>query len=160
MMTMSDEQLVGAGVNEVRIHIDEHRYESPNPTMGEALYKLGNVGPGLVLYREVTGDREDKVIPDGSEKVHLKVDEHFHSGPPERKEIHFFVDGEPYETDRPEWTPNEIIRKFGEKDPATHYLVRIEGHHRHSYEGKGDTPIEIHEGERFQIVSKGPTPVS
>jgi len=157
---MSHEQLVSEGQNEVRIHIDQHRHESPNPTTGEALYKLGKVGPGLVLYREVTGDREDKVIRDGPETVRLRVDEHFHSRPREREEIHFFVDGEPYETDRREWTPNEIIRKFGEKDPATHYLVRIEGHHRHSYEGKGNVPIEIHEGERFQIVSTGPTPVS
>jgi hypothetical protein len=75
-------------------------------------------------------------------------------------EIHFFVDGEPHESDQREWTPNGIIRKFGEKDPATHYLVRIEGRHRHSYESNGGEPIEIHQGERFQIVSTGPTPVS
>jgi hypothetical protein len=75
-------------------------------------------------------------------------------------EIHFFVDGEPHETDKRELTPNEIIKDFGEKDPATHYLVRIEGHHRDSYEGKGNDPIKLHNGERFQIVSTGPTPVS
>ena len=75
-------------------------------------------------------------------------------------EIHFFVDGEPLETDQREWTPNAIIRKFGEKDPATNYLVRIERHHSHSYQGKGEVPIKIHNGERFQIVSTGPTPVS
>ena len=75
-------------------------------------------------------------------------------------EIHFFVDGEPHETDKRELTPNEIIKDFGEKDPATHYLVRIEGHHRVSYEGKGNEPIKLHDGERFQIVSTGPTPVS
>lgn len=82
------------------------------------------------------------------------------SGHHPHHEIHFFVDGEPHETDQREWTPNDIIQKFGEKDPATHYLVRIEGQHRHSYEGKGEQPIEIHNGERFQIVSTGPTPVS
>jgi hypothetical protein len=75
-------------------------------------------------------------------------------------EIHFFVDGEPHETDKRDLTPNEIIKDFGEKDPATHYLVRIEGHHRISYEGKGNEPIKLHDGERFQIVSTGPTPVS
>ena len=58
--------------HEVRIHIDENRYESPNPTTGEALYKLGNVAPGLELYREVTGDREDREIENGLETVHLK----------------------------------------------------------------------------------------
>jgi len=35
----------------------------------------------------------------------------------ERHEIHFTVDGEPHETDRRELTPDEIIRKFGERDP-------------------------------------------
>lgn len=80
-----------------------------------------------------------------------------HSG---HHEIHFFVDGEPCETDQREWTPNSIIRKFGDRDPATNYLVRIGGHHPCSYQGKGEEPIEIHNGERFQIVSTGPTPVS
>jgi hypothetical protein len=75
-------------------------------------------------------------------------------------EIHFFLDGEPQETDKREHTPNEIIKDFGHKDPATHYLVRIEGHRRISYQSKGEEPIKLHDGERFQIVSTGPTPVS
>lgn len=83
-----------------------------------------------------------------------------HPGVGHHQEIHFFVDGEPFETDQRKWTPNEIITTFGGKDPATNYLVRIEGHHRHSYQGKGNEPIEIHNGEKFQIVSTGPTPVS
>jgi len=81
-----------------------------------------------------------------------------HPGMGHHHEIHFFVDGEPFETDRRDWTPNEIIKTFGDKDPATHYLVRIEGHI--SYQGKGNEPIEIHDGEKFQIVLTGPTPVS
>lgn len=92
----------------------------------------------------------------GGEGHHHEHHHHVHH----HHEIHFFVDGEPYETDQREWTPNEIIKTFGDKDPATHYLVRIEGHHRHSYEGKGNEPIKIHDGEKFQIVSTGPTPVS
>jgi hypothetical protein len=144
-----------------RIHIDQKPYESPNPTSGAALFALGKVPTGLELYREVEGDREDRPIANGPETVHLKEDEHFHSGPALQKEtIHFFVDNEPYETDRRKWTPNEIIKEFGELDPANHYLVRIEGQHEHSYRGKGDEQIEIYDGERFQIVSIGPTPVS
>ncbi len=77
------------------------------------------------------------------------------------REIHFTVDGEPCETDRRELTPNQIITEFGHKDPKTHYLVQIEGHHRRiSYEGKGDEPIDMHDGMRFQIISTEPTPVS
>ncbi len=90
----------------------------------------------------------------------ISHDPHQQHGHHPHEVIHFFVDGEPFETHEREWTPNAIIRRFGEKDPATHYLVRIEGHHRHSYEGKGEQPIEIHNDERFQIVSTGPTPVS
>ena len=44
--------------------------------------QLGNVAAGLELYREVSGDKEDKAIENGPETVHLKEDEHFHSGPP------------------------------------------------------------------------------
>lgn len=75
-------------------------------------------------------------------------------------EIHFTVDGEPYETTQRELTPNEIVRRFAQKDPATHYLVQIEGHHRESFEGKGDIPIKMHNGMKFQVISVGPTPVS
>jgi hypothetical protein len=86
--------------------------------------------------------------------LHLRPDHHHDH------ETHFSVDGEPFESDQHEWTPDAIIIKFGEKDPKTNYLVRIDGHHPHSYQGKGDERIEIHNGERFQIVSTGPTPVS
>jgi hypothetical protein len=90
---VSEQQLEVSGRPEVRIHIDEQRFESLNPTTGEALYKLGNVAPGLDLYREVSGDREDKLIPNGPDKVHLKMDEHFHSGAPEVKHFDIFVNG-------------------------------------------------------------------
>src|SRR5690349_3993697 len=75
-------------------------------------------------------------------------------------QIHFFVDGEPHKTHQEKWTPNEIIRKFAEKDPSTHYLVWIHGHEKESYEGRGDVPIKLHNGMRFQVISTGPTPVS
>ncbi len=75
-------------------------------------------------------------------------------------EIHFTVDGEPYESTQRELTPNEIIKRFAQKDPATHYLVQIEGHHQESYKDKGDVPIKMHDGMKFQVISTGPTPVS
>jgi len=82
------------------------------------------------------------------------------SGRPHVHEIHFSVDGERYETSERQLSANEIIRRFAQKDPATHYLVQIEGNHRISYQGKGDEPIRMHEGMRFQVISTGPTPVS
>ena len=76
------------------------------------------------------------------------------------REIHFTVDGEEYETTKRELTPNEIIREFGKKDPATNYLVEIKGDHKISFQGKGDEKIKMHDCMNFQIVSTGPTPVS
>jgi hypothetical protein len=77
--------------HDVRIHIDQKPYESPNPTTGEALYILGYVQSGLELYREVNGDKEDVPISNGPETVHLIEDEHFHSGPP--REYTIIVNG-------------------------------------------------------------------
>ena len=47
-------------------------YHSPNPTTGAALYALGKVEPGMELFREVTGDREDPEVPNGPESVHIR----------------------------------------------------------------------------------------
>ena len=78
---MSDEQQEIRRNHIVRIHIDQHRYESPSPTTGEALYHLGKVAPGSDLYREVEGNREDRPVWDDGEEINLHEDEHFHSGP-------------------------------------------------------------------------------
>jgi|HubBroStandDraft_1064217.scaffolds.fasta_scaffold85073_2 hypothetical protein len=88
---------------------------------------------------------------------HHHPDEDRHRG---EGEIHFRVDGEPYTTNAEELTPNQIIKEFAGKDPATHYLVQIRGHEKTSYQGVGDVPIKLHDGERFQVISTGPTPVS
>ena len=78
---MSEQQGGVKGKHEIRIHIDQKQYESPNPTTGAALYALGHVAADRERYREVDGDREDRPIPNGPEAVHLKEDDHFHSGP-------------------------------------------------------------------------------
>ncbi len=76
----------------MRIHIDQKPYHSPNPTTGEALYALGKVAPGLELFREVSGDREDPEVPNDPQPVHLKEDEHLHSGKPKTYKI--YVNGQ------------------------------------------------------------------
>lgn len=76
----------------VRIHIDQQPYESPNPTTGVALYALGRVGPGLGLFREIRGNREDTPVEEGGDTFLLREDEHFHSGP--RKAYRIFVNGQ------------------------------------------------------------------
>lgn len=106
---MSEKQQEAESKHEVRIHIDQKRYESPDPTTGEALYKLGNVAPGLELYREVDGDREDRPIPNGPETVHLKEDEHFHSGPAPSKDFTIIVNGRKKVVTTKELSFNEIV---------------------------------------------------
>src|ERR1700678_4018808 len=69
--------------HEVKIFIDQTSYHSPSLTTGAALYVLGSVQPGMGLFREVTGDREDSEVDNGPEIVHLKQDDHFQR-PPER----------------------------------------------------------------------------
>jgi len=77
------------------------------------------------------------------------------------KVIHFEVDGEPEETHQRRWTPDAIIKEFAKKDPATHYLIRIEnGGHKESYRDKGEVEIELHDGMCFQVIAVTPTPVS
>jgi Ubiquitin family len=63
----------------VRVHIDEHRYESPNPNTGAALYVLAKIHQDHQLFREVEGDREDEPIGFTGNEIRLREDEHFHS---------------------------------------------------------------------------------
>jgi hypothetical protein len=69
------------GAHQVRVHIDQKPYESPNPTTGAALYQLGAIGVDLALYKEVEGNREDIALPRDEASIHVHQDQHFHSGP-------------------------------------------------------------------------------
>ncbi len=78
--------------HEVRIFIDQHSYHSPNPTTGAALYALGKVEPGHVLYREMRDDREDPEVANSPEAIHLKNDDHYRSVKPKAYTI--YVNGQ------------------------------------------------------------------
>jgi hypothetical protein len=95
--------------HEVRIHIDQRPYQSPNPTTGRGLYALGKVEEGLELYREVRGDKEDRPVPNNAEPIHLKEDEHFHSGPPQGKEFTIIVNGRKKLVTKKELSFDEIV---------------------------------------------------
>ncbi|MBS0411139.1 MAG: hypothetical protein JSR86_14565 [Proteobacteria bacterium] len=97
--------------------------------------------------------------PRSTKDTHIMSSEdQTHGKPP--TEIHFKVDNEPETTTEPLLTPNYIIQEFGRRDPSTNYLVKIKGRDTDSYQGKGDIPIEVKNGDHFQCVSVGPTPVS
>jgi len=68
--------------DKTRIHIDQKAYESPNPTTGADFYDLTNMHGNNVLYREVSGDHEDELVRIDAAEIHLKEDEHFHTGKP------------------------------------------------------------------------------
>lgn len=74
--------------------------------------------------------------------------------------IHFKVDGEPFETSQSHWTADQIITTFSQKDLSNHYLVRIVGHEKESFQGHGDQEIKLREKDRFQTICTGPTTVS
>lgn len=78
------------------------------------------------------------------------------------KVIHYTLDDEPQTTSDPTMTPVEILQnaKPTPIDPATHYLVQIQGHHQVSYKDTPNEPIHVHEHARFISVFTGPTPVS
>jgi len=102
--------------DEVRVFIDQEAYHSPDPTTGSALYVLGKVEPGMELFREVTGNREDPEVPNGPEAIHLKEDEHFHSGKP--KVYHIIVNGQ-QKTVTTKTVSYEEIVKLALPDPIT-----------------------------------------
>jgi hypothetical protein len=134
---MNDEiKHAGGGARRVRVHIDEKAYESPDPTTGVALYALGEVKPGLSLYREVKGDREDPTIDDGHEPIHLEQDEHFHSGEP--RSITIIVDGTPHPWSKPSITYTEVVTLYDPtypQHPETTYSVKYKHGPAHKPDG-------------------------
>jgi hypothetical protein len=145
--------------NKVRIHIDQKPLESPTPTTGDALYKLGNVAPDLALYREVTGDREDNLIPDGPEMLHLKEDEHFHSGPPKTKEVTIIVNGTPHEWVLRKITYAQVVTldvPDYPQHPEITYSVKYKNGPNHKPEGTLSPAGEVKVKDR-EVFSVSPT---
>ena len=95
---------------EVRIHINRHPYESPNPTTGAALYTLGKVPAGFQLYREVQGDQEDEPIHNDTEKEHLTVDEHFYSKQERHKGFDIIVNAEQHHVEKKRVSFEQIVK--------------------------------------------------
>ena len=63
----------------VHITIDRNKFESPNPTTGQALYLLGSVQSGYDLFREAHGHGDDELIPNNSAQVALHDGDKFYS---------------------------------------------------------------------------------
>jgi hypothetical protein len=78
--------------------------------MGADLYELGHVEDGKVLYKEVAGDHEDKLIRIDDKRVDLSEDEHFHSGAAPEHYYTIIVNTEPVVVDHDLLTFDEIVK--------------------------------------------------
>jgi hypothetical protein len=94
----------------VRIHIDKHLYESPNPTTGAALYLLAHVQVGLQLFKEGHGHEEDSPIANDSSIVELKNGDHFRTGKPQHAGTTIYVNTDPVVWDHPQITYDELVK--------------------------------------------------
>jgi hypothetical protein len=141
--------------HEVKIFIDQNSYHSPNPTTGAALYVLGNVRPGMELFREVTGDREDSEVDNGTESVHLKQDEHFHSGKPKAYKI--TVNGRQKEVSTKTLTFDQVVALAFNPVPSgpnVQFTVTYRKGPRKNHEGsmtEGET-VRIRDGMIFDVT--------
>lgn len=63
----------------MRIHINREPVESPSPTTGKELYKLGSIEENSLLFREVQGDAKDVEVSKSDQILELIEDEHFYS---------------------------------------------------------------------------------
>lgn len=86
----------------VNITIEHKRLESPTPTTGAALYRLGGVPEGYKLFREIAGPNEDPPVPRGAEEIHLHDGEKFYFEPdkPEPKTVEIIIDRKRLESPR------------------------------------------------------------
>lgn len=66
-------------VHEVHITIDRKKFTSPNPTTGHALYVLGEVPQGYVLFREAHGHGDDELIQNTQAPIELHDGDKFYS---------------------------------------------------------------------------------
>jgi len=101
--------------------------------------------------RRVGDDDPVNLAEHGLERFHTRA---------AHREITIIVDGDPYSTHERVMTANQIIEKAAEKDPAAYYLRELTSEGPISFKDRGETPIHLHNGQKFQAVLIGPTPVS
>jgi Multiubiquitin len=141
--------------HEVKIFIDQNSYHSPNPTTGAALYVLGYVQPGMELFREVIGDQEDPEVDNGPEVVHLKQDEHFHTGRPKVYKI--IVNGRQKEVSTKTLTFDQVVALAFNPVPSgpnVQFTVTYRKGPRKNREGsmtEGET-VRIKDGMIFDVT--------
>jgi hypothetical protein len=79
--------------------------------------------------------------------------------PAESHDIEITVDLKTVTTTVRELTPAQIMELVG-IDPATHFLIEVEGREQKSLEGQNGVLLHLHEDMKFVSASTRPTPVS
>lgn len=132
----------------------------PIPTLsGQNIRFLGSVADEDQLLLERPDGPDQEIDDEDIVRIADPGVERFKARPA-KGHVTIFVDAEPYEAPRRIMTPNVIIKDAAKKDPEKNYLTQITPHGIISYRDKGEIPIRLHNGMRFQVVSLGPTPVS
>ncbi|WCE94057.1 multiubiquitin domain-containing protein [Acidithiobacillus ferriphilus] len=94
----------------VQIHVDQKPHQSSTPTTGADLYELLDVPDGRVLYREVSGNTEDKPVRIDEPHVLLVEDEHFHVGEAPENYYLIRVNTEPFIVEHQEVTFDQVVK--------------------------------------------------
>lgn len=137
----------------VRIHIDREVFESPDPTTGEALYKLAHVPKNRELFREMSGDHEDEFVPRDETKIDLRKDDHFYS----QKAVTIAVNGEPHATTETRLSFDELV-KIAYPTPPTGACIEFTITYRDGPRAnpKGtltaDHSVRIKKGMKFDVT--------
>jgi hypothetical protein len=141
----------------VRVHIDGRPLELHTPISGDALYAAVHVPDGDVLYREVSGDREDELIARDVPDLALAQDEHFYSAHPHKTEHVIIVNARRKTvTGRKVSFEQVVLLAFpdGPPSPETVYTVAYSNGPPRNPEGKmvaGQT-VKIRDGMVFDVT--------
>ncbi len=144
-----------AEAHSVRIHINREVFESPNPTTGQALYRLADIPKQQDLYRTDEGNDEDDRVPRDETQIHLKKDEHFYS----QKVFDILVNGDAHELITKVITYDRVVEFYlGDGgQPSNEYLVKYS-------HGPAENPsgtlapgqkVKVKDGMRFRVAGTG-----
>jgi hypothetical protein len=143
--------------HKVRVHIDGRAIELESPLAGIMLYGAAHLGNGEVLYREVTGDREDELVPKETANVALVEDEHFYSAHPHKVEHKIIVNARPKEVEGRKISFGKVVLlgfPGGPPTPQTVYTVAYSEGPPRNPEGKmiAGQSVKIRDGMIFDVT--------
>lgn len=139
---------------ELRVHIDQDPYNSPNPTTGVDLYALASIPEGKDLFREVTGDHEDEIVARDRTEIRLTQDQHFHSAKDRKFQI--IVNLEQKIVHKRVLTFNQVVKlayPHMQDGPDVIYTVTFKKAAGQPHEGtldQGQT-VEVKNGTNFHV---------